>query len=113
MVSKGFETAQCSSQVFLSFKTRTQQTDQRDKTEIQFHPIENYPIPAAAETILILPTCGVDLYSIALFASAATKGYTPVCLSHTSKNARYSFSVPFVPRFLTDEETILTFFHNR
>ena len=54
MVSKRFEAALCSSQVFLSFKMRAQQTDQRGKTEIAIHPIENDPIPAVAETGLML-----------------------------------------------------------
>jgi hypothetical protein len=88
MVSKRFEATQCSSQVLLSFKTRTQQTDQRSKTEIAIHPIENDPVPAVSETSLILPTCGVNLYSIALLVLAAAKEYTPVCLSHKSEKAR-------------------------
>ena len=96
--------------MFLSFKTRTRQTDQSGKTEIAIHPIENDPIPAVSETSLILPTCGIDLFSIALFVLAAVKEYTAVRLAHKSKKTRNWFSLPFVLRFLKDEETIRTFF---
>jgi hypothetical protein len=65
MVSKRFEATQCTSLVFLSFKMRTLQTDQRGKTEIAIHPIENDTIPAVAETSLMLLSCSVPLYSIA------------------------------------------------
>jgi hypothetical protein len=92
---------------------RIKQTDQRGNIEIAIHPIENDPIPVIAETSLTLPSCCVDLYSIALLSLAGTKEYTPVCLSHTSNKAINSFSLPFVLRFLKDEGTIRTFSHNR
>ena len=64
----------------LSFKMRTQQTNQRGKTEIAIHPIENNPIAAVAETSLMPPSYGVELYSIALFALATTKEYAIIGL---------------------------------
>jgi hypothetical protein len=46
---------------------RTQQTNQRGKTEIAIHPVENDTIPAVAETRLVLLSCSVVLYSILYF----------------------------------------------